>query len=57
MVVFWRRFGFTLKGRKCLAKINTFLCLTTLMDEGRVVEIVYVDSSEAFAQVTHGKLI
>ena len=52
-----RQHGFV-KGRSCLANlIELFEEVTKMIDEGRAVDVVYVDFSKAFDKVPHGKLV
>lgn len=45
--------GFT-KGKSCLPNLTTFCGeMTGLVDEGRIVDIVYLNSSKAFHTISH----
>ena len=49
--------GFT-KGRSCLTNPTSLYDLVTrLVDEGKAVEVVYLDFSKAFDAVSHGILL
>ena len=49
--------GFT-KGRSCLSNLISFYDLVTrLVDEGKAVDVVYLDFSKAFAIVSHNILL
>ena len=49
--------GFT-KGRSCLTNpISLYDLVTRLVDEGKAVEVVYLDFSKAFDAVSHGILL
>ena len=49
--------GFT-KGRSCLTNpISLYDLVTRLVDEGKAVEVVYLDFSKAFNAVSHGILL
>jgi len=49
--------GFT-KGRSCLTNLISFYDpVTCLVDEGKAVDVVYLDLSQAFGTVSHSKLL
>ena len=47
-----------MKGRSCLTNLNSFYDqLTCLVDEGKAVNVVYLDFGEAFDTVSHSILL
>ena len=44
--------GFT-KGRSCLTNVISYDLVTRLVNEGRAVDVVYLDFSKAFDTVSH----
>lgn len=52
-----RQHGFV-KGRSCLTNlIEFFEEVTKMIDEGKAVDVVYMDFSKAFDKVPHGRLV
>ena len=46
------------KGRSCLTNLIEFLEeVTKMIDEGRAVDVVYMDFTKAFDKVPHGRLV
>eukprot|EP00061_Rhincodon_typus_P006536 g27274.t1 len=41
----------------CLTNLIEFLEVTKITDEGKAVDVVFVDFSKAFDKVPHGKLV
>lgn len=47
-----------MKGKSCLTNLISFYDeMTSLMDEGRAMDIAYLDSSRAFVTLSHNILI
>ena len=49
------QYGF-MKGRSCLINL-TYNWMTSLVDEGKAVDVVYLDFSKAFHTVSHSILL
>ena len=46
-----------MKGRSCLTNLLSYNWVTGLVDEGKVVDVVYLDFSNAFDMVSHSILL
>ncbi len=47
-----------MKGRSCLTNLISFYnWVTRLVDEGKVVDVVYLDFSKAYVMVSHSILL
>lgn len=44
--------GFT-EEKSCLTKLTAYYEMTSLVDEGRTVDVVYFDFSKAFSSLSH----
>ena len=48
----------SMKGRLCLTNLISFYdWVTRLVDEGKAVDVVYLDSSKAFDMISHSILL
>jgi len=46
-----------MKGRSCLTNLLSYNWVTGLVDEGKAVNVVYLDFSKAFDMVSHSILL